>query len=61
VDTGLVHLAAALNVPTIAIYCASDPGLTGLYASGQIINLGRLGMPPDAASVISALGTITPL
>lgn len=61
VDTGLVHLAAALNVPAIAIYCASDPGLTGLYASGQIANLGRSGMPPDAASVISALGTITPL
>ena len=35
VDTGLVHLAAALNIPAIAIYCASDPGLTGLYTSGQ--------------------------
>lgn len=61
VDTGLVHLAAALNVPTIAIYCASDPGLTGLYTSGQAINLGRSGMPPDAASVIDALNGIAAL
>lgn len=61
VDTGLVHLAAALNVPTIAIYCASDPGLTGLYTSGQAINLGRSAMPPDAASVIDALNGIAAL
>jgi heptosyltransferase-1 len=61
VDTGLVHLAAALNVPAIAIYCASDPGLTGLYASGPAVNLGRSGMPPDSASVIEALnGMVKP-
>lgn len=59
VDTGLVHLAAALNVPTIAIYCASYPGLTGLHASsGRIINLGKTGAAPDAATVISALSRI---
>lgn len=61
VDTGLVHLAAALNVPAVAIYCASDPGLTGLYTSSQVVNLGRLGMPPDAASVIDALNRIAAL
>jgi heptosyltransferase-1 len=61
VDTGLVHLAAALAVPTIAIYCASDPGLTGLYTSGQAVNLGGSGMPPDAASVIDALNRIAAL
>ncbi|MBZ0096242.1 MAG: lipopolysaccharide heptosyltransferase I [Sulfuricella sp.] len=61
VDTGLVHLAAALNVPAIAIYCASDPGLTGLYTNGQAVNLGRSGMPPDAASVIDALNRISAL
>lgn len=59
VDTGLVHLAAALSVPAIAIYCASDPGLTGLYVtSGQAINLGGAGAPPDTASVIDALNRI---
>ena len=62
VDTGLVHLAAALNVPTIAIYCASDPGLTGLYvSSGLAINLGEAGAPPDTASVIDALNGMVKL
>ena len=62
VDTGLVHLAAALTVPTIAIYCASDPGLTGLHvSSGQAINLGGAGTPPDTASVIDALNGIAAL
>ncbi|MHB1291350.1 MAG: lipopolysaccharide heptosyltransferase I [Sulfuricella sp.] len=61
VDTGLVHLAAALNVPAIAIYCASDPGLTGLYTNGQAVNLGGTGTPPDAASVIDALNIIAEL
>ncbi|MBU1979091.1 MAG: lipopolysaccharide heptosyltransferase I, partial [Gammaproteobacteria bacterium] len=62
VDTGLVHLAAALNVPTIAIYCASEPGLTGLHvSSGQAINLGRAGTPPDTESVIDALNSMVKL
>ncbi len=55
VDTGLIHLAAALNVPAIAIYRASDPGLTGLYAGGKTASLGRAGAPPDAATVIDSL------
>ncbi|MDD5329151.1 MAG: lipopolysaccharide heptosyltransferase I [Sulfuricella sp.] len=58
VDTGLIHLAAALNVPAIAIYCASDPGLTGLHASGKAASLGRAGAAPDAAAVIDALDRI---
>jgi heptosyltransferase-1 len=62
VDTGLIHLAAALTVPSIAIYCASNPGLTGLHvSSGQAINLGRAGAPPDTASVIDALNRIAAL
>lgn len=30
VDTGLSHVAAALDVPTIAIYGSTDPSLTGV-------------------------------
>lgn len=55
VDTGLAHLAAALNVPTVALYCATEPGLTGVYTSGaRAINLGGIGNPPSVAEVIVA-------
>ncbi len=36
VDTGLAHLAAALNVPTVTIHGASSPELTGTYAKRQL-------------------------
>lgn len=54
VDTGLVHLAAALARPTIALYCASDPALTGVLGSGPHLNLGGRGAPPSAAEVVAA-------
>ncbi|MDP1718347.1 MAG: glycosyltransferase family 9 protein, partial [Burkholderiales bacterium] len=55
VDTGLLHLAAALGVPTIGIYCATDPGATGIYACQRGLNLGGAGKPPAANEVIAAL------
>lgn len=54
VDTGLVHLAAALGRPTLALYCASDPALTGVLADTPHANLGARGSPPSAAEVVSA-------
>ncbi len=36
VDTGLAHLAAALDTPTIALYGPTSPGLTGTYGKHQI-------------------------
>ena len=55
VDTGLAHLAAALNVPTVALYCATEPGLTGVHTSNaRAINLGGVGNPPPVAEVINA-------
>ncbi|WP_349616368.1 lipopolysaccharide heptosyltransferase I [Azotobacter salinestris] len=35
VDTGLGHLAAALDVPTISLYGPTDPRLTGAYGRHQ--------------------------
>lgn len=54
VDTGLVHLAAALGRPALALFCASDPALTGVYATTPAINLGARGRPPEVDAVLAA-------
>ncbi|AIR88466.1 lipopolysaccharide heptosyltransferase I [Pseudomonas cremoricolorata] len=36
VDTGLGHLAAALDVPTISLFGPTNPGLTGAYGRSQV-------------------------
>ncbi len=62
VDTGLVHLAAALGRPTLALYCASAPGLTGVMADRHsragAINLGGPGQTPATQAVIEALDSL---
>ncbi|MFN3397592.1 MAG: lipopolysaccharide heptosyltransferase I [Sulfurimicrobium sp.] len=58
VDTGLTHLAAALNVPVVALYCASEPGLTGVYSAAPAVNLGRAGQAPRPDEVIAALAGV---
>jgi len=55
VDTGLTHLAAALKVPTVGIYCATDPAATGLHGSARAVNLGGRKAPPSALDVLTAL------
>ena len=55
-DTGLTHLAAALGVPTVGIYCGSDPALTGLYGAPQAKNVGAAGRAPDGRR--SAAGSV---
>ena len=52
VDTGLVHLAAALRVPTIALYTATQPGLTGVVGTGFTRNLGGIGVTPTVDEVL---------
>lgn len=36
VDTGLGHLAAALGVPSVSIYGATNPALTSTHGAGQL-------------------------
>jgi heptosyltransferase-1 len=36
VDTGLVHLAAALGTPCVTLYGATDPGLIGTVGDAQV-------------------------
>lgn len=53
VDTGLTHLAVALKVPTVALYTATDPGLTGVLGAGFHCNLGGKQQMPSAAAVLA--------
>ena len=55
VDTGLTHLAAALGVRAVGIYCGSDPALTGIYGAARATNVGTLGAAPSVDEVLKAL------
>jgi heptosyltransferase-1 len=55
VDTGLLHLAAAYQVPLAGIFVASDPGLTGPVGAGRIVIVAGVEKPPVAAEVITAV------
>jgi heptosyltransferase-1 len=54
VDTGLLHLAAAYRVPLVAIFLATDPGLTGPRGSGPMVVVGGQGASPSAAQAIAS-------
>jgi heptosyltransferase-1 len=56
VDTGLTHLAVALGVPTVGIYCATRPELTGLHGGENAFNVGGPSQPPTAEAVAAAIG-----
>lgn len=55
VDTGLSHLAVALKTPTVALYTATDPGLTGVLGSGFFRNLGGKAQIPTVSAVLDEL------
>lgn len=57
VDTGLTHLAVALKTPTIALYTATDPGLTGVFGTGYLRNLGGKAQQPSPDDVLAALAS----
>ena len=52
VDTGLTHLSAVLNKPTIEIYCDSPRWKTEGYWSEKIRNLGDIQKPPSAKEAL---------
>jgi len=60
VDTGLVHVAAALSVPLAAIFVGTEPGQHGPLGSGKIEIVGALGAMPAVAEVSAAVERIVP-
>lgn len=55
VDTGLLHLANALDTPLVGIYTDTDPLKTGVQVSAWSQNLGNIGKIPAADSVYEVL------
>jgi heptosyltransferase-1 len=58
VDTGLLHLAAALGTPLVGIFVGSDIGLTGPMGQGPIEAVGGRGEVPPVADVMAAIERI---
>ena len=58
VDTGLLHLAAALDTPTVGLFSATPRWRYAPYWSPHAINLGsygELGAQPSVSAVVEAL------
>lgn len=58
VDTGLVHVAAALGVPLVAIFIDTEPALYGPMGAGPIETVGGKGAAPGPADVLRALDRV---
>jgi len=59
VDTGLVHLAAALGTPTVALFTSTDPALAGVAIAGvHARDVGGNGRTPSLPDVQAALGEV---
>ncbi|NLD70566.1 MAG: lipopolysaccharide heptosyltransferase I [Limnobacter sp.] len=58
VDTGLTHLAAALDVPTVALFAATPAWRFGPYWTPRATGLGEDGRWPDADEVLAAAARV---
>jgi heptosyltransferase-1 len=52
VDTGLTHLANALNKNMIALFVDTDPADTGIWQTKNAINMGNKNNPPLVEDII---------
>ncbi len=55
VDSGLTHIAAAYERPTVELYCDSPRWKTEGNWSPAIVNLGDTGKPPAPPEVVAAI------
>ena len=60
VDTGLMHLAAALKVPVVGIFCDSEPLDARPVGQGPTAYRGGIGAPPRAEAVLEAVREVAP-
>jgi len=51
---GVAHYGNCFGVPTVGIYCATRPELTGLHGGENATNVGAPGAPPSVAAVAAA-------
>lgn len=58
VDTGLLHLANALDKPLCGIYTDTDPKATGILTTEKSINLGGIKIIPSVNDVMTELEKI---
>jgi heptosyltransferase-1 len=59
VDTGLAHLSAALDVPTVSLYGPTDTRLIGAYGRNQVHIQSPLGVR-DTADPVAMMASISP-
>lgn len=60
VDTGLMHLAAALSRPVVGIFCDSSPVDACPLGPGPTAYRGHIGQPPSVAAVAEAIREVVP-
>jgi heptosyltransferase-1 len=58
VDTGLTHLSAALDRPTVALFAATPAWRFGPYWTSRARSLGADGVWPQAGEVFDTLGAL---
>lgn len=58
IDTGLTHLAAAVGVPTVGIFCDYDPKLVGISGDAPCASLGSASGGPTPNEVLGAIDRV---
>jgi heptosyltransferase-1 len=59
-DTGLVHLACALERPTVMIFAATSRSHFGIDHPGRAVSVGDEGHPPSIDAVRQAIDSVEP-
>jgi len=54
-DTGFSHIAAALGVATLGIFCDHEPSRAGITGDGFVRSLGGVGQVPPRADVLACV------